>query len=105
MNELVCVTLVGRLDEAEKLFQGRLSTFWTHMLRNFPDDYEQIYAEASRAGTCEGRITRQYMVAVDGLETLTTELAGAGIDHEPIDADDTYTKYEAVSPDWFQIDH
>lgn len=105
MDELACVTLLGRSGESEAEFQKRLSTFWTHMLRNHEADYERVYAEASRSETHDERIGRQYMVAVDGLETLTRELALGGIDFLPVYEDEIYSKYEAVSPDWFQIEH
>ncbi len=46
MQEYVCLTLVGRSDEAEAAFKGRLVAFWTHLLRTRPDDYEKVYSEA-----------------------------------------------------------
>ena len=36
---------------------------------------------------------------------LESELAAAGLDHEPIDRDDLYSKYEASPPEWMQIEH
>ena len=50
-------------------------------------------------------MTRQYLVGVEVADVLATELIGAGIDHDPIDADDLYSKYEAAPPEWFQIPH
>jgi hypothetical protein len=38
-------------------------------------------------------------------ELLERELAAAGVEHAPIDRDDVYTKYEAVPPEWMQIEH
>jgi hypothetical protein len=32
-------------------------------------------------------------------------LAAAGIEYDPIDPDDLYSKYEATPPQWFQIPH
>jgi len=105
MNELVCLTLLSHAGESEADFQGRLSTFWTHMLRNHEADYEQVYAEASKSEHRGEYVTRQYMLALDVAAKLTQQLAAGGIDHDPIDEDDIYNKYEATSPNWFQIEH
>jgi hypothetical protein len=45
------------------------------------------------------------MVNADAAAVVTAELSAGGIDFVPVDMDDTYTKYEAASPDWFQIPH
>jgi hypothetical protein len=75
------------------------------MLRTRPDQYEKIYAEEVRSGVADGRVSRTYMVEAEVIEMLTGELTRHGIDLAPIDLADVYTKYEAVSPDWFQIEH
>ncbi|OWK45006.1 hypothetical protein [Fimbriiglobus ruber] len=105
MTEYVCVTLQSKPRESEAAFKARLASFWTHMLRAHPDDYEKVYAEATAFETAGGVVSRQYMVEVDGTAALTRELGGQGVDFLPIDEDDTYSKYEATSPDWFQIEH
>lgn len=105
MTEYLCVTLVGQAGEGQAEFTARLTAFWTHMLRNRPDDYEKVYAEATAFGVYDNRPTRQYMVEVAGAEVLVNELRAAAIEFLPIDEDDTYSKYEATSPDWFQIEH
>ncbi len=105
MDEYVIVTLVGRAGEAEAAFKSRLSEFWTRMLRGRPDDYEKVYAEASKFEPAGDKVGRRYMVAVDAAGALTNELTAAGVDFLPVDADDLYSKYEATSPDWFQIEH
>ncbi len=105
MTEYVCLTLLAQPLETESAFKSRLTVFWTHMLRNKPDDYERVYAEATRYGVASGCVTRQYMVDVDAVTAVTAELTASGITFAPVDADDTYTKYEATSPDWFQIEH
>lgn len=105
MTEYVCLTVVAAAGEAEVAFKSRLTAFWSHLLRARPDDYERVYAEATRFGTAGGRVTRQYLVEADAAGAVTAELTAAGIDFPPIDPDDTYTKYEATSPDWFQIEH
>jgi hypothetical protein len=105
VDEYICLTLVSNPGESEAAFKARLAAFWTHMLRNRPDDYERVYAEATRFGVTEGRVSRQYMVEADAAEVVTGELTAQGVAFAPVDAVDTYTKYEAASPDWFQIEH
>jgi hypothetical protein len=105
VDEYVCLTVVGRAGEDEPAFKARLTTFWTHVLRTRPDDYEQVYAEASRFDRDGECVTRQYFVGVDAVDVITAELDNAGVGFEPVDRDDLYSKYEATSPDWFQIDH
>jgi hypothetical protein len=105
MTEYLSVTLLGNPGESEAAFKSRLTGFWTHMLRNRPDEYEKVFAEAVRFGSADGRVSRQYLVEADGVETLARELAVHKIHHAPLDLDDLYTKYEAATPDWFQIEH
>jgi hypothetical protein len=105
LTEYVRLTLLGRTGESEPGFKARLTAFWTHMLRTRPTDYERVFAEATRFEHCNGRVARQYLVDVDAANTLTAELLTHDLDFDPIDRDDTYTKYEATSPDWFQLDH
>ena len=105
MDEYVILTATGRPGEGEAGFKGRLSAFWTHVLRTRPDDYEGVYAEATRFGRDGDALTRQYFVSVDAVDAILAELGAAGVGHEPVDRDDLYSKYEAASPDWFQLDH
>jgi hypothetical protein len=105
MTEYLCLTLLSRASESEAAFKARLAAFWTLLLRTRPDDYAKVYAEASRYGSAEGRISRQYMVEVDGVDLLLADLTSNEIDFAAVDHDDTYSKYEATSPDWFQIPH
>lgn len=105
MPEYLCLTLLANPDEPEAAFKARLAVFWTHMLRNKPDDYEKVYAEATRFGSDGGRVSRQYMTEAGVLGVLTAELTANGIALAPVDPDDTYSKYEASGPDWFQIEH
>ena len=105
MDEYICVTLLGKPGEPESAFRSRLVAFWTHMLRNRPDDYEKVYAEATEFESNGGRVSRQYMVEPAAVPVLTTELAAAGIDVDPVDGDDLYSKAEASSSGWFQIEH
>ena len=105
MTEYLCLTLLSKASESEAAFKSRLSAFWTLLLRTRPDDYAKVYAEATRYGSVEGKVSRQYMVEVHGIDLLLADLATNGVDCAPVDRDDTYSKYEATSPDWFQIPH
>jgi hypothetical protein len=105
MQEYVCLTLVGRPGEAEAAFKGRLVAFWTHLLRNRPDDYEQVYSEAVEFEDEGGRVGRRYMVEPGVVPVLEGELRANGVDFLPVDTDDLYSKAEASASDWFQIEH
>ena len=105
MDEYLCVTVRSRPGEPADGFNKRLIDFWTGMIRGRPDEYKQVYAETTRFAPAGDRVTRQYMVEVGIAELLGTELAAANIDHDPIDTDDVYSKYEATPPEWFQIPH
>ena len=105
MNEFLCLTLLARPDEAEPAFRSRLVAFWSDLLRGRPDDYEAVYAEAREFEREGGRVARRYMVAPAGLAAVVGDLAAHGIDHLPVDEDDTYSKAEASSSEWFQVEH
>ncbi len=105
MDEYLHLTLVARPGESAAAFGSRLTAFWTHVLRTRPADYARVYAEATRYGTSADRVTRQYMVEAGAIGALTGELTAAGVGFESVDEADTYTKYEASPPDWFQIAH
>lgn len=105
MDEYVCVTVRSRPGEPAAGFNKRLIDFWTGMIRTRPDEYERVYAETTRFAPDGDRFTRQYMIEAGIAELLGAELTAGGIEHDPIDADDAYTKYEATPPDWFQIPH
>jgi hypothetical protein len=105
MPEYLCLTLLANAGEPEAAFKARLAAFWTYLLRNRPDDYEKVYAEATRFGSDGGRVSRQYMAESGVVDVLLAELTSHGIAVAPVDPDDTYSKYEASGPDWFQIEH
>lgn len=105
MTEYLCLTLLANPDESETAFKARLAAFWTHMIRNKSDEYEKVYAEATRFTVTDGRVARQYMAEVNVIAALTVELAASGLAVAPIDPDDLYTKYEASGTEWFQIEH
>jgi hypothetical protein len=105
MDEFVSVTLLAEPGETEAAFKGRLTAFWTHMLRTRPDEYEGVYSEAKRFDSTDGRVSREYMVRAEGVDVLTAELAAKGVAFAAVDPDDTYNKAEASSSDYFQIPH
>ena len=105
MDEFVCLTMVGRPGEAEAAFKARLTAFWSHMIREKPDAYEQVYAEATEFEDEGDKVSRQYMVAVGTVAAVVAAAAEMGVDSLPVDEDDVYSKDEASSSDWFQIDH
>ena len=71
MDEFVCLTIAGRPGETPSQLQSRLYAFWTHILRQKPDDYEQVYAEATEFEDEAGVVTRRYMVRPVALPALT----------------------------------
>src|SRR5687768_14171006 len=95
VDEYVCVTVRSRPGESGDGFNKRLIAFWSGMLRARKADYERVYAETTRFAPDGDRLTRQYLVGAEVAGGLATELASAGIDHDPIDPDDLYSKYEA----------
>jgi hypothetical protein len=105
MDDYLCLTILGEPGEAMQSFKGRLTAFWTHMIRNHPDDYEKVYSEAKEFETTSGRISRQYMIQAELCDLLARELMAQSMTFEPIDADDTYNKAESSSSEWFQIPH
>jgi hypothetical protein len=105
VTEYLSLTLLADPGESEAAFKARLASFWTHMIRTRPDDYEKVFAEATEFGTEDGRVSRQYMVEAGVTHAILREASSSRIAHLPIDPDEAYTKYEASGPDWFQIDH
>jgi hypothetical protein len=91
--------------ESEADFAARLSRFWTHMLRNFKADFEKVYAETTEFEEQDDRLGRQYLAETGVVDLLEKEFQKAGLDYEPIDREEVYSKYEAVPPEWMQIEH
>jgi hypothetical protein len=105
MDEFVCLTVISQPGECEADFSARLSRFWTHMLRTRKDDFEKVYAEATMFERGEGKLKRHYLIEPEVAPLMEQELRGAEIDFQPIDLDETFSRYEAVRPDWMQIEH
>jgi hypothetical protein len=105
VDEYVCITVLSTPDEPQAAFAGRLSRFWTRMLRDHKPDFEKVYAETTAFEEMGDRLSRQYLAAADVVGVLEIEMKADGIDHERIDLDEVYSKYEAVPPEWMQIEH
>lgn len=105
MDEYVCLTVLSRAGEAEAEFKGRLSAFWSGMLRAKPDEFEKVYAEAVAFEKHDGCLGRRYLVESGVAEFLVAELTRGGLGFLPVDPDDLYSKYEAAPPEWFWIEH
>ena len=105
MDDYLCLTVLSKPSESEADFSSRLSRFWTHMLRNFKADFEKVYAETTEFESAGDCLSRMYLFQVDVIARLEAELQTAGINHESIDRDEVYSKYEAVPPEWMQIEH
>lgn len=101
----MCITVCSAPGETPADFAARLSRFWTHMLRTRLDDFERVYAEMTQFEQARDRWTRKYALEPAVVDRLEAEMARAGVEHEPIDREDTYSKYETVAPDWMQIEH
>jgi hypothetical protein len=105
MDEYVCITVLSRQGEGQADYAARLSRFWTHMLRSRQDDFERVYAETTEFEDAGGRWSRQYLAELGVVDVVEAELKAAGLEHEPIDRDELFSKYEAVPPEWMQIEH
>jgi hypothetical protein len=104
-DEYLCVTIVARAGEAEAAFKTRISEFWSGIVRGQPDLFERVYAETTAFETDHGRLTRKYLVEADAAEAVAAAMKSTGLDHQTLDPDDLYTKYEAAPPEWFWIEH
>lgn len=105
MQEFVRISLVSRAGESLAEFRTRLSEFWTKMLRERPDDFEKVYAEATEFEESQDGIRRHYLVEPDVVPILERACCSSDLRMDPVDWEDTYNKYEAVPPEWWQIEH
>jgi hypothetical protein len=105
MDEYLCLTLLANAGESESAFKARLTAFWSHLLRTQPDVYEAVYAEAKAFERTNGVVSRAYMIEAGAAERVAAAVATAGLGAVPLDPDDAYSKHEASSSEWFQIDH
>lgn len=106
MSDYLCLTVVSNPGEEPAAFSARLSQFWTRMLRERKTDFEKVYAETTEFEEAHGvRVSRQYLVEASVAGLLEQEFKTAGIEHEPIDRDEVFSKYEATPPEWMWIEH
>jgi hypothetical protein len=105
LEEYLCFTVLSKLHESQASFSARLSQFWTHMLRNFQAQFEMVYAEKCAFESKGDQLARLYLTEEPVADLLEKEMSRHGIDHEPLNRDDLYSKYEAVAPEWMQIEH
>lgn len=105
MDEYVCLTVLSRAGEAEAEFKGRLSAFWSGMLRANPAEFEKVYAEAVEFEQHGDRLGRRYLVEFGVAGFLIQELIRKGMSFLPVDWAEVYSKYEAAPPEWFWIEH
>jgi hypothetical protein len=105
MDEYVCLTVLSRPGEGQADFAARLSRFWTHMLRSRQDDFERVYAETTEFEDAGGRWARQYLAELVVVDVIEGEMMAAGLEYEPIDREELFSKYVAVPPEWMQIEH
>ena len=71
-----------------------------------PHEAEDVVQEAwLRAVSSLDRWSRQYLTHLDVVDVVEAELRTADFDLEPVDRDELYSKYEAVPPEWMQIEH
>ncbi len=104
-DEFLCITVISKGDESSSEFAARLSEFWTKMLREFPDDFEKVYAETIEFEKRHDKQTRQYLCEEDAVEIVLREMKLADIAHDEVDLDDRWSKYEAAPTEWWQIEH
>ena len=105
MIEYLCLTLLAQNEETTAAFKTRLIAFWSHLLRTAPETYQKVYAEAAEFELTENRVSRRYFLEKEAAALLLTFLAQNQLEFLPLDVDDAYSKYEATSPEWFQIAH
>lgn len=104
-DDYLCLTVQSRPGEMENDFKTRLSQFWTGMLRNFPDEFEKVYAETVEFESDNTKLSRQYLLEATIADLLEEELRKAGVEYAPIDREEIYSKYEATPPEWMWIEH
>ena len=105
MADYICITVLSNPGEATADFSARLSRFWTHLLRTRKDQFEKVYAETTSFEPNDECYSRQYLVECEIVPMLESEMQRSGVEFEPIDPDELYSKYEASPPHWMQIEH
>jgi len=76
-------------------------TVWANQWE--PSTKTQHAADCYRRHWNDGSLSNEDIHSV--VDRLERELTAAGVDHEPIDRDDHYSKFEATPPHWMWIEH
>jgi hypothetical protein len=105
VDDYLCITVRSQAGESQEAFKTRLSALWSKMLREDEDRFEKVYAETVEFEQKNSTWTRQYLVERSAVDEVERRLLEAGVDYEPIDPDDVFSKYEAAPPEWMQIEH
>ncbi|MBX9579353.1 MAG: hypothetical protein K2X87_03515 [Gemmataceae bacterium] len=105
MDEYLSMTLLSRPGEGEGAFKARLSGLWTAMFREKPAEFEKVYAEQVAFDRVGDRLGRKYLIEAAAVPAVEAAATAAGLEYQPVDRDDVYSKYEAAPPDWFWIEH
>ncbi len=105
MEEYCRLPVLSHPRESTGAFNKRLIEFWSFLLRTRPAEYARVCAEAAAVLPHGDRVGRDYLLERSAVEAVEAALTAAGLDFEPADRDDLFTKYEAAPPDWFQIEH
>ena len=105
VEDYLCITVQSQPGESQDAFKSRLSVMWSAMLREDDVQFENVYAETVRFEQKNSCWTRQYLVAEPAVEDVERRMLEAGVDFQPIDRDDRFSKYEAAPPEWMQIEH
>src|SRR5436305_14170548 len=79
VDEYLCITVVSEPGEREADFSGRLSQFWTHMLRDHPAEFERVYAETAAFEERGDRVSRQYLVEAGVVDVMERGVCAAGL--------------------------
>ena len=103
--EYLCLTLLADPGETEAAFKSRLTALWSAMLKTLPAEYKGIYSEATAFEREGDALARRYMVDPAVLGALLPLLESRRIACLPVDPDDLYSKAEASSNEWFQLEH
>lgn len=105
IDEFVRIVAISQSGESQESFSARLSEFWTHMLRDFKADFENVYAEKIEFELDQRRFQRDYLCREEVVALVLREMKSAQVDYLPVDTDDRWNKYEAVASEWMQIEH
>ena len=105
MEDYLCITVRSHQGESKDAFKSRLSVLWSKMLREDQDAFEKVFAETVAFEQTNSSLTRQYLVEESAVDEVERRLLEAGVDFEPVDRDDKFSKYEAAPPEWMQIEH